>query len=92
MSPLLRIDTDDGSVIRVDGRGFAAREGTEASEWRVAATLRFRTHDARYTWLDGALGLWEGEFVTIGWIGSSDLRLPWNLPPCRDIEFVHPTR
>jgi len=23
---------------------------------------------------------------------SSDLRLLWNLPPCREVEFVHPTR
>jgi head-tail adaptor len=39
---------DDGAEIHADVRGFAAREGTEASEWRVSATLRFRTHDARY--------------------------------------------
>lgn len=62
MSPTLRIDTRDGAVIRAEGRGFAARDGTEENEWRVAATLRFRTDDTRYAWLDGALGLWEGEF------------------------------
>jgi hypothetical protein len=62
MSPTLRIDTSDGAQIRADGRGFAARDGREAREWRVAATLSFRTDDARYAWLDGALGLWEGEF------------------------------
>jgi hypothetical protein len=62
MSPLLRIETHDGAVIEADGRGFAARERPDATAWRVAATLRFRTGDKRYGWLDGALGLWEGEF------------------------------
>lgn len=61
-SPTLQIDTTDGADIRAEGRGFAARDRTEACEWRVAATLRFPTDDARYAWLDGALGLWEGEF------------------------------
>jgi hypothetical protein len=62
MSPMLRIDTSDGAEIRAEGRGFAARARPDESEWRVAATLRFHTDDARYAWLDGALGLWEGEF------------------------------
>lgn len=62
MSPTLRITTNDGAEIRSDGRGFAARTRPEERQWRVAATLRFHTDDARYTWLDGALGLWEGEF------------------------------
>lgn len=61
MSPTLRIETHDGAEILADGRGFAARDRAEASEWRVAATLRFRTDDARYAWLDRLLGLWEGE-------------------------------
>lgn len=62
MSPTLRIDTSDGAQIRAEGRGFAARDAAEEREWRVAATLRFRTDDARYAWLDGLLGLWEGDF------------------------------
>ncbi|MBA3375246.1 MAG: DUF3237 family protein [Actinobacteria bacterium] len=62
MSPTLRIETNDGAEIRADGRGFAAWDRADQREWRVAATLRFRTDDARYAWLDGALGLWEGEF------------------------------
>jgi hypothetical protein len=62
MSPTLRIETSDGAEIRANARGFATRERPEAREWRVAATLRFRTDDARYAWLDGALGFWEGEF------------------------------
>lgn len=59
MSPTLRIETRDGAEIRAEGRGFGARDGTESSGWRVAATLRFRSDDARYALLDGALGLWE---------------------------------
>jgi hypothetical protein len=62
MSPTLQIETSDGALIRADGRGFAAREAVEARDWRVAATLRFRTDDTRYAWLDGALGLWAGDF------------------------------
>ncbi len=62
MSPTLRIATDDGADIGVDGRGFAVRDRSEDREWRVAATLRFRTEDSNYAWLDRALGLWEGEF------------------------------
>jgi hypothetical protein len=62
MSPTLRIETHDGAEIEVDGRGLGARERAEASAWRLAATLRFRSDDARYAWVDGALGLWEGEF------------------------------
>ena len=42
-----------------DGR--AGWCGTER-RWRVAATLYFTTGDSRYSWLDGALALWEGEF------------------------------
>jgi len=30
--------------------------------WRVVATLYFTTDDSGYSWLDGALALWEGEF------------------------------
>lgn len=62
MSPVLWIDGHDGAEIRAEGRGFAARARREASLWRVAATLRFHTDDSRYAWLDGALGLWEGDF------------------------------
>lgn len=39
MSPTLRIETSNGAQIRADGRGFAARDRAEASEWRAAATL-----------------------------------------------------
>lgn len=66
MSPALEIETGDGAEISAEGRGFAARDRASASEWRVAATLRFRTDDHRYAWLDGALGLWEGDFDAQG--------------------------
>jgi hypothetical protein len=62
MAPIARILTDDGAQIRFDGRGYATRPSQSDPTWRVAATLRFTTDDSRYTWLDGALALWEGEF------------------------------
>jgi hypothetical protein len=62
MNPTLVIETDDGAEIRVEGRGYARRERPDDRLWRVAATLRFDTDDRRYLWLDGALGVWEGEF------------------------------
>lgn len=30
--------------------------------WRLTMALQFRTGDERYAWLDGGLGVWEGEF------------------------------
>lgn len=62
MNPALVIETDDGASIRIEGRGYARRESREDRHWRVAATLRFDAPDERYAWLDGALGVWEGEF------------------------------
>lgn len=62
MNPSVVIDTEDGAEVRVEGRGYARREGRYDRRWRVAATLRFDTRDRRYRWLDGALGFWEGEF------------------------------
>lgn len=62
MTPIARITTDDGAEIGFEGRGFAIRSHPGNPRWRVAATLRFTTDDARYAWLDSALGLWEGEF------------------------------
>lgn len=62
MAPVARIITDDGAQIRFDGCGYATRPGQSDPSWRVAATLSFTTDDSRYSWLDGALALWEGEF------------------------------
>lgn len=62
MNPSIAIDTDDGASIAVEGRGYASRERPSEQRWRVAATLKFSTREQRYAWLDGALGVWEGEF------------------------------
>src|SRR5690348_5545392 len=61
MAPVFRIITDDGAQIRFDGRGYCTRPSQSDPSWRVAATLYFTTGDSRYSWLDGALALWEGE-------------------------------
>ncbi len=61
MNPVLVIGTMDGADIRVEARGFARRESRDDRRWRVAATLLFAAPDERYAWLDGALGVWEGE-------------------------------
>lgn len=62
MNPTLVIDTTDGAEVRIEGRGYARRESRDDRRWQVAATLLFKTPDKRYAWLDGTLGLWEGEF------------------------------
>jgi Protein of unknown function (DUF3237) len=62
MAPVARITTDDGAQIRFDGRGYGTRPSQSDPSWRVAATLYLTTGDSRYSWLDGALALWEGEF------------------------------
>jgi hypothetical protein len=62
MNPVLAIDTEDGATIAVDGRGYGRRSSPSDQLWRVAATLLFSTHDERYRWLDGTIGVWEGEF------------------------------
>ena len=62
MAPVARITTGDGAQIRFDGRGFGTRPSPGDPSWRVAATLYVTTGDSRYSWLDGALALWEGTF------------------------------
>jgi hypothetical protein len=62
MTPTLAIDTEDGASIGAEGRGYARRESRTDQLWRVAATLVFSAKEERYAWLDGALGVWEGEF------------------------------
>ena len=62
MAPVAKIITGDGARIRFEGRGYGTRPSPSDPVWRVAATLHFTTGDSRYSWLDGALALWEGEF------------------------------
>jgi hypothetical protein len=62
MAPVARITTGDGAQIRFEGRGYGTRSGPSDPIWRVAATLYLTSDDGRYSWLDGALALWEGEF------------------------------
>jgi hypothetical protein len=62
MAPVARITTGDGARIRFEGRGYATRPSHSDPVWRVAATLYFTTDDSRYSWLDGTLAQWEGEF------------------------------
>jgi len=51
-----------GAQIRFEGRGYGARPDPADPRWRVAATVRLTSSDSRYSWLDGALAVWEGEF------------------------------
>jgi hypothetical protein len=62
MNPTLAIDTEDGAKITIQARGYGRRGNPTDELWRVAATLLFSTEDERYGWLDGAIGVWEGEF------------------------------
>jgi hypothetical protein len=62
MNPVLSIDTDDGATIAINGRGYGRRATPTDQLWRVAATLLFSTEDDRYRWLNGAIGVWEGDF------------------------------
>jgi hypothetical protein len=62
MNPILAVRTEDGASIGIDGRGYAHRASRASQLWRVAATLLFTVNEESYAWLDGALGVWEGEF------------------------------
>lgn len=58
------IETEDGALIELDGKGFGMRgfDPTEPQRWRLMMGVRFATTDERYRWLNGSLGLWEGTF------------------------------
>ena len=62
MNPTLTIHTEDGASIGIEGRGYAHRATRTSQLWRVAATLLFSANEESYAWLDGAVGVWEGEF------------------------------
>jgi len=58
------IETDDGALIEIDGKGFGMRgfDPREPQRWRLMMGIRFATTDEGYRWLNGTLGLWEGIF------------------------------
>ena len=58
------IETDDGATIGFDARGYGLRgfDPDRPHLWRLTMALQFKTDDERYAWLDGRLGVWEGEF------------------------------
>jgi hypothetical protein len=62
MNPTLAIHTEDGASVGIEGSGYAHRATRTSQLWRVAATLLFSANEESYAWLDGALGVWEGEF------------------------------
>jgi hypothetical protein len=62
MNPTLVIDTQDGARIGIEGRGYARRATRTDQCWRVAGSFLFNAVGDSNTWLDGALGVWEGEF------------------------------
>lgn len=64
MYPAGLIETDDGSLIRFDAKGFALRRDGEGptSGWKVAGAMRLETDYPRYASLSDGLTLWEGEF------------------------------
>jgi hypothetical protein len=58
------IETDDGALVELDGKGFGMRgfDPKEPQRWRLMMGIRFATTDTRYLWLNGTIGLWEGLF------------------------------
>ena len=61
-NPALVLETDDGATIWIEAKGYGLRREGVAPNWRLTASLRFQTYDARYRWLDSAFGIWEGVF------------------------------
>lgn len=62
MRPGGEITTDDGALVRFEGRGFATRADTATERWEVSASLRFWTDDERYAWLLERAAGWYGTF------------------------------
>ncbi len=61
-NPAFVLETEDGATIWFDAKGYGLRRQQQAPNWRLTASLRFQTDDARYRWLDNAFGIWEGAF------------------------------
>jgi hypothetical protein len=58
------IDTDDGARIDYQTRGYAKVEhpDVDGDSWTMTHSVFYSTDDARYAWINGAQGLWYGEF------------------------------
>ncbi len=56
------IKTDDGATIWFDAHGFGLRRENANPQWSLTASLRFRTSNPRYLWLNETLAVWEGSF------------------------------
>lgn len=53
------IETEDGTRLRFDGRGY----GLRSRDWyRLSATLTFATAAGQYEWLTNILAVMEGDF------------------------------
>jgi hypothetical protein len=56
------IHTDRGAPVQFEAKGFGLRREDLTPNWRLTASLRFATPAEDHLWLNGVLGLWEGEF------------------------------
>jgi hypothetical protein len=65
--PTLRgvLTTDDGALVWVEMDGIATLRPSDNARVFVT-TLRFRTGDERYPWLNGVFGLLEGVLDSVG--------------------------
>ncbi len=57
------VRTDDGADIKFEALGHAVvPDKAQPDRWINAMTVRFKTEDERYRWLNSVIGVWEGEF------------------------------
>ena len=61
-NPAFVLETEDGAIVWFDARGYGLRRQNAQPRWVLTASLRFATDDARYAWLNGTFGVWEGVF------------------------------
>lgn len=55
------IETEDGTLIQLEGQGFALRRDGDPI-WTVGSTVRFVTESAPYQWLTDVLVAYDGFF------------------------------
>ncbi len=60
MYPAALIETDDGTSIPFDAKGYALRVGD--GKWKFGLALKFNPSDERYAWLGETPGFCQGEF------------------------------